>query len=246
MAFVNGVMWYQGTTGWSSFTSAGAIASGPTTTSPLSGTGTPAGPVPVTAPLASFRYRGSEHQISNQVVARDGHNLAAEKRSLRKFRTPTLARSGLPHRRGAVPSTLAGLNSPKLNCYDKPKEGIKNGSDAALSCCRGKNHHSWKECKSWDGFKSRVLPGLFNGEVFHRGIYLFRGQSSFRFPLKPSFDRWFSGERSEKKAVSERLLSFFREEIEGLTCRSYAGAGSEPSARTCTASRSSDAAAGLV
>lgn len=50
LAYVNSVVWYKNTTNqWFSFNTAGAIASGPTTTSPL----TASGPVPITAPLAT-------------------------------------------------------------------------------------------------------------------------------------------------------------------------------------------------
>jgi hypothetical protein len=87
------------------------------------------------------------------------------------------------------------------------------GDDNAI---KEDNTHSWVECKTWDYFKSTALPELFQGAPFHRGRFLFRGQRSFKFPLKPSFERWFSGRRSDKKRASERLLEIFEEEIAGL------------------------------
>jgi hypothetical protein len=71
-------------------------------------------------------------------------------------------------------------------------------------------------CNDWEELKAQWASKLYDGRPFQRGLFLFRGQGSCKYPLKPSFDRWFSGDRSQKKSSSQRLLQFFRDEIIGL------------------------------
>jgi hypothetical protein len=73
-------------------------------------------------------------------------------------------------------------------------------------------------CESWQQFKAEKLPELFGRKPFQFGRFLFRGQGKFDWHLESTFDRWFKGkgERSQKAAVSERLLELFQQEAEGI------------------------------
>ncbi|HKP45225.1 MAG TPA: FRG domain-containing protein [Pyrinomonadaceae bacterium] len=74
-------------------------------------------------------------------------------------------------------------------------------------------------CQSWQEFKSVTITSLFGTEPFSRGVYLFRGHGSANWPLMSSFDRWYlgvGGNKANKVKVSERFISFFQKEAEGI------------------------------
>jgi hypothetical protein len=77
-------------------------------------------------------------------------------------------------------------------------------------------NHSVQYCATWQQFKSETISSLFEGQPALRGALLFRGHGSSEWPLRSSFDRWFSGARAEKKQASERLLELFQQEAEGI------------------------------
>ena len=78
------------------------------------------------------------------------------------------------------------------------------------------NAHSVHRSESWQNFKSGVLQEIFDHKPFERGPFLFRGQGSVSWPLISSFDRWFTGDKSQKGPASDRLMKLFEQEAEGL------------------------------
>src|ERR1700758_1603482 len=74
-------------------------------------------------------------------------------------------------------------------------------------------------CPTWSAFKTEMLQRLFGREPFKRGQFIFRGQRSSEWRLKPSFDRWFEGldlPESARIAVAERLLEEFQRQGKDL------------------------------
>jgi hypothetical protein len=71
--------------------------------------------------------------------------------------------------------------------------------------------------KSWEEFKSTVVPELFGNASFQRGVYIFRGQAFSEWRLEPSFDRCFKMlDKAERSRTHDRLLLLFRKECEGM------------------------------
>jgi hypothetical protein len=68
--------------------------------------------------------------------------------------------------------------------------------------------------ESWPEFKVRIFSDLFENGRFLRGRFLFRGQGSDSWPLKSSFDRWYTGKKEDKFKVAEQLLDQFIKECE--------------------------------
>lgn len=69
-------------------------------------------------------------------------------------------------------------------------------------------------CGSWEDFKSKVVTDFFSNGVFQKGDYLFRGQGQDDWTLSTTFDRWYTGDRSQKDAMADLLLQEFTEECE--------------------------------
>lgn len=79
-----------------------------------------------------------------------------------------------------------------------------------------------RPCESWPDFKIRIYDDLFGQESdryrrgrFERGRFIIRGHASSRWPLVPTFGRWFSGPTRHKPNIANELLDLFIEECEG-------------------------------
>lgn len=71
------------------------------------------------------------------------------------------------------------------------------------------------ECKNWSDFKSEIEK-LFSDKPFQKGVYLFRGHGSMKWPLISAFDRWFKGDKTEKPTAFKKLFDFFKKQTEGM------------------------------
>lgn len=69
-------------------------------------------------------------------------------------------------------------------------------------------------CGSWAEFRGKVITDFFADGRFRKGEFLFRGQGKDGWSLSTSFDRWYSGERSQKDKVADLLLNEFAAECE--------------------------------
>ena len=69
-------------------------------------------------------------------------------------------------------------------------------------------------CGSWGEFRGKVITDFFADGRFRKGEYLFRGQGADDWTLSTSFDRWYNGDRAQKEAVADLLLTEFAAECE--------------------------------
>jgi len=84
--------------------------------------------------------------------------------------------------------------------------------------------HRIIKCTSWEQFKNISTSELFAQEPFSRGVFLFRGHGSADWPLMSSFDRWFrgiGGNKTLKAKVSEKFISLFQKEAEGMSVEKW-------------------------
>jgi hypothetical protein len=70
-------------------------------------------------------------------------------------------------------------------------------------------------CDDWPDVKGRALQRIFGSSPFVRGKYFFRGQSSDKYGLESSFDRWYrvAGLAISKPQAEKRLIDLFKEEM---------------------------------
>src|SRR5262245_46813913 len=122
-----------------------------------------------------------------------------------------------------------GLKSPvRENCTPGSVRGpsgnwrsYRDGRERILNQQRGNIRvsmimkHKIQEVKSWNEFKTMMTNTHFPHSLFIRGVFLFRGHGSPKWPLMSSFDRWYSGgSKRNKVKVAERLISLFTKEAE--------------------------------
>lgn len=70
-------------------------------------------------------------------------------------------------------------------------------------------------CKDWSDFRTVLRKHIYKQSHFSSGEFLYRGQSSTAYKLVTSFDRWYTGPRAKRPAVSDQLLRAFAKECDG-------------------------------
>lgn len=69
-------------------------------------------------------------------------------------------------------------------------------------------------CDSWVDFHVVLRDQVYKNRTFVEGDFLFRGQSSPRYRLTSSFDRWYKGPRERRPFAAQQLMTAFRTECE--------------------------------
>jgi len=69
-------------------------------------------------------------------------------------------------------------------------------------------------CGSWNEFQRVLRKEIYREGTYNEGEFLYRGQSSPRYELTSSFDRWYKGKKEKRPAVAEELLAVFKRECD--------------------------------
>ena len=70
-------------------------------------------------------------------------------------------------------------------------------------------------CEDWTDYRAVLKNHIYKRHAFSSGEFLYRGQSSAGYRLETSFDRWYTGARAKRPAVSDQLLKAFARECDG-------------------------------